>query len=187
MDKYGTFGNEEVIAKWLKNKGKKDRDMEMDQNFTYIDPFGKKWTALKGDKINGASIPSWAWGKTLGSPFVGDFRRASVVHDVACDRRQAPYKEVHKMFYYAMRCDGVKKRKASIMYIAVLAGGPKWDINGVLEEKKAKIKRSDMERLEIIVDQSLSQIESSADLEGLEKEFVKNWNRALQDGDERYL
>ncbi len=189
MYRYGTFGDQEVVTKWLKNT-KKDREMELDQNFTYIAPFGKEWTALKGDIIDGASIPSWAWGKTLGSPFVGDFRRASVIHDVECMRRQASYKEVHKMFYYAMRCDGVKTRKASIMYIAVLIGGPKWDNNGVLEEKKVKIKKSDMERLEMAVDLALAQIEASADLENLEnleKEFVKIWNRALQDGDDRYL
>lgn len=187
MGNYGTFGDNEVVAKWLKDAKKKDRDMELDKDFTYIDPAGTSWTALKGDVINGASIPPWAWGKTLGSPFVGDYRRASVVHDVECYRQQAPYKDVHKMFYYAMRCDGVSKRKASIMYIAVLLGGPKWDSNGVAEERKKKIRASDMERLEMTVDLSLAQVDPSAGLEELEVEFVKTWNRILQDGDERYL
>lgn len=62
--------------------------------------------------------------------FVGDYRRASVVHDYYCypaNRNQNTSKQVHRMFYEAMLCDGVKKRRAKKIYKAVVAkepGGP---------------------------------------------------------------
>ena len=65
-----------------------------------------------------------------GSPFVGKYRRASVIHDVACVERTQPHKLVHYAFYEAMLCDRVPTSKAKLMYVTVRDLGPKWDENG---------------------------------------------------------
>ena len=39
---------------------------------------GKIWTAPAGSVIDGASIPRFFW-RVIGSPFIGYYRRASVV------------------------------------------------------------------------------------------------------------
>ncbi len=44
---------------------------------------------------------------SAGSPFVGDYRRASVIYDVACVERKHSDVAVHLRFYNAMRADGV--------------------------------------------------------------------------------
>ena len=160
MANYGNFGKEEVIAKWLKHSGK-DRKMELVRDFTYIDPKGISWTAEIGDKINGASIPSWAWGKKIGTPYVGDFRRASVIHDVECDKKRKPHKDVHKMFYYAMRCDGVSKKKALLMYRLVAMFGPKWDAHGVTKEETRKLDESVLQTIENTIDRTLEETTGS--------------------------
>jgi len=116
----------EVRVLWLKQDGP-DRLMELLEDFKFIDPNGKEWLAAKGRRIDGASIPRILW-TVAGDPFIGDYRRASVLHDVACDDKVEPDKSVHRMFYDAMICDGVDHETAAKFYTAVRLFGPKWDI-----------------------------------------------------------
>lgn len=114
----------DVITKWLQHSGD-DRYMELIEEFIFMDDDNFEWVAPAGHKINGASIPEFVW-SAVGSPFVGDYRRASVVHDVECDLKRHPHKKVHRMFYDAMVCDGVSLFRAKYMYQAVRLFGPKW-------------------------------------------------------------
>lgn len=119
----------EVVTKWLHTPGE-DRKMLLIEDFAFVDPNGTTWNAPAGNEIDGASIPRFLWA-TVGSPFTGDYRRASVLHDVECVIRKRPHKSVHRMFYDAMLCDGVALVRAKYMYQAVRTFGPKWDVNGV--------------------------------------------------------
>ena len=117
---FGRFvGN--VTATWL-NDG---RQMKLAADFAYVDPFGKRWDAPNGSVVDGASIPRVLW-TAIGGPFEGNYRNASVIHDVACVRRSEPWQKVHRMFYDAMRCGGVEPTRALAMYYAVYHYGPQW-------------------------------------------------------------
>ena len=122
---YGRFDGE-VEMKWLVEDGE-DRRMELLKEFSYIDPAGKKWTAPKGWRVDGASIPRLLW-TIVGSPFTGNYRRASVIHDYYCDIKEEPWEDVHEMFYWACRADGVKETLAKTLYAGVYAGGPRWKV-----------------------------------------------------------
>lgn len=122
----------EVVTKWLHTPGA-DRKMKLLEDFTFIDPNGTQWTAPAGHEIDGASIPQFLW-STVGSPFTGDYRRASVLHDYECDMKRHPHKEVHRLFYNAMICDGVNPIRAKYMYQAVRLFGPKWGASGILSK-----------------------------------------------------
>jgi len=107
--------------------------MDLLEDFSFIDAKNHVWTAkttLKNGTqfaIDGASIPKeLQW--VFGSPYVGDFRRASVVHDYySIDvNREARDEDVHRMMYEAMLADGVKPWKAKLMYLGLRIGGPKW-------------------------------------------------------------
>lgn len=115
----------DVEARWLKD----GRKMRLLKEVVFIDSKDREWKAPEGSVIDGASIPRELW-SMMGSPFVGRYRRASVIHDVGCDERTQPHELVHYMFYEAMLCDGVAKSKAKLMYVAVRDLGPKWDENG---------------------------------------------------------
>lgn len=115
-----------VVTEWLVSKKKKDRKMKLLEDFSFVDKSGKKWTSKTGSKIDGASIPKWLWGQMGGTPFVGDYRRATVIHDTECDLKQNPHKEVHDVFYEMMIEDGVPKWRAKAMHKAVSWFGPKW-------------------------------------------------------------
>ena len=119
---FGRFKGD-VIALWLPD----GRNMQLMQRFAYIDPRGKEWVAPKDSVVNGASIPGSLW-SVVGGPYEGQYRHASVVHDVACEEMTSKWEEVHSMFYEACRCGGVSWSQAKTMYYAVYNFGPRWQV-----------------------------------------------------------
>jgi hypothetical protein len=111
-----------VVARWDAD----GRMMTLVENFTYIDPVAKRWSAPAGSVVNGASIPRAFW-TLIGGPFEGEYRNASVVHDVACEQMLENWADVHCMFYQACLCGGVASTKAKLMYWAVYRFGPRWE------------------------------------------------------------
>ena len=110
-----------VKTEWLSD----GRQMRLLAPFAYIDPRGHKWQAPTGSIIDGASIPKLAW-SFAGGPFEGKYRDASVIHDVACDRKDQPWEAVHEAFYWAMLASQVEVWRAKVMYTAVYQRGPRW-------------------------------------------------------------
>ena len=101
------------------------RTVRLLADFAYVDPAGVVWDAPAGWEVDGASIPRAFW-SVIGGPLSGKYRRASVIHDVACDRRAGDWRAAHQAFYDACLCGGVSNRKAWAMYLAVRNFGPRW-------------------------------------------------------------
>lgn len=120
MGNYGNFsGNPKT--EWLIDPVNPDRNMKLLEDFTYTDPQGKLWLAPKDAIINGASIPRPLW-TAVGSPYTDDYRRASIVHDVACGDKKVSRKDADVMFYYACQAGGCSPSQARILYIGVRIG-----------------------------------------------------------------
>ena len=151
-----------VDARWLVENGA-DRAMQLLADFAFFDSTGFKWEAKPGDIIDGASIPEAIWSEIVGTPFIGDYRRASVVHDVACEKKIKTSKDVHRMFYEAMLADGTSKARALLFYTAVRLLGPQWETAARVSNKQFKMTLTskvtepgiDFERLEAALDQVL--------------------------------
>jgi len=118
--KPGTFSGL-VKVTWLEGP----RDMQLFEELKYRDLNGRMWIALKGAIINGASIPKFFW-RIVGSPFVGLYRRPSVIHDVYCGNQLRPAQEVHDVFKEMMFQEGVSTIKVKAMFNAVNTFGPRW-------------------------------------------------------------
>ena len=114
-----------VVTEWLDD----GRDMRLVEPFVYVNVADTHWPAPAESVVNGASIPQAFW-SVIGGPFVGRFRNASVVHDVACVERTRNWREVHRMFYEACRCADAPLLKSKIMYYAVYHFGPRWQPAG---------------------------------------------------------
>lgn len=112
-----------VKTEWIEDS---PRDMLLLEAVRFTGSNGKTWTAPAGSVINGANIPRLFW-LVVGSPFIGRYRRATVLHDVYCGTMTEPYQAVHRMFYEAMLCDRVDHDRAEVMFKAVWLFGPKWD------------------------------------------------------------
>jgi Protein of unknown function (DUF1353) len=137
---FGHFiGN--VKAQWLDD----GRNMRLIDDFEYVDQNNVIWNAPKGSIVDGASIPKKYW-SLIGGPFEGKYRNASVIHDVACDKKDRPWQTVHAAFFDAMMASGVDPVLASVMYAAVFYKGPRWELvvalgpttskEKIMEEKK---------------------------------------------------
>lgn len=111
-----------IVTEWLPD----GRKMKIVSDFAYRDPTGHEWTAPAGSIVDGASIPRLGW-TVVGGPLEGKYRDASVIHDVACDKRREPWQDVHGAFYTAMRASNVDTIRAKIMYAAVYYFGPRWE------------------------------------------------------------
>lgn len=95
------------------------------ENFGYIDSYNQGWEAQKDNKSDGASVPP-AVRDWIGHPFDDDLIRAAVIHDHYCDRKVNTWSYTHWVFYDALLTSGVERRRARLMYAAVLLGGPFW-------------------------------------------------------------
>ena len=80
----------DVVAVFLPD----GRRMQLNADFAYISPSGKRWDAPKDSIVDGASIPQVFW-TLVGGPFEGQYRNASIVHDVACVKRSEKWEDVH--------------------------------------------------------------------------------------------
>jgi Protein of unknown function (DUF1353) len=107
-------------TEWLSERGD-DRDMLLLEPFWYIDPQGRRWDVSAGSMINGASIPRTLW-SSLGSPYTGDYRRASVVHDAAINTPGITRSEADTMFYHACLAGGCPPLQARLLYAGVRIG-----------------------------------------------------------------
>jgi hypothetical protein len=97
----------------------------------FRDSHGTEWTTDDVYESDGASIPRPLW-SSFGHPFHGQFVRAAVIHDVYYEKIVRVFlgpslararKAVDKMFYEALRTDGVPPIKAYLMYTGVRMGG----------------------------------------------------------------
>ena len=103
-----------------------NRNVRVIEDFTFTEADnGAVWDAPSGSIVDGASIPQVLW-SFVGSPFTGDYVYASIVHDVACDARTRPWRDVHYMFYQACLAGGTTSLRAKLMYLAVRNFGPRW-------------------------------------------------------------
>ena len=143
---FGTYKGR-VVAEWLKD----GRLMRLVEPFSFSDWRGVIWDAPADSKVDGASIPRLGW-TVVGGPFEGKYREASVIHDVACVRKNRPWKETHLVFYAGMRASGVPPGLAKRMFAAVYHFGPDWPLpghpgrDGRILEMDARFLQTELER-----------------------------------------
>ena len=119
----GLWGQMEgvVSTDWVTDDPRK---MVVTSRLTYTDPYHLTWIVRPGQEINGAST-GWFL-RRLFPAYVGRYRRATVFHDTACEAKLQPSWKVHRMFFAAMRYDGVWAWKAWVMWAAVRTFGPRF-------------------------------------------------------------
>ena len=122
-DDHGRFSGDPT-AIWLTDADAPDRNMQLTVDFSFVDPDQHTWDAPAQSVVDGASIPRPLW-SLVGSPYTGDYRRASIVHDIACDRAgndATKRAAADRMFYHACRAGGCSVVDATILYIGVRIG-----------------------------------------------------------------
>ncbi len=136
-----------VEARWLVEEGD-DRKTELLSDFAFVHSSDFRWEDKPGDVIDGVSIPELVWSEIVGTPYIGDYRRVSVIHDVACDAKIMTSRDAHWVFYEVMLVDGTSQPRALMFHTAVRLFGPQWeDARGPSNlEFKADFLRSGLKR-----------------------------------------
>jgi hypothetical protein len=148
---HGQFSSDPQ-AIWLTEDGTEDRNMQVLQPFSFTDPAGKAWQAPKDSVVDGASIPRALW-TIVGSPYTGDYRRASIVHDVACvdaGKDSKKRRAADRMFFHACRAGGCSIWQSIILYLGVRIGAaapsvPTWHAAVATESAGPRIRRTETE------------------------------------------
>lgn len=168
-DKWGSYSSLPE-TRWNQD----GRSMTLLNELRYTDPKGVVWIAPAGSEVDGASIPRSLW-TFMGGPFEGKYRNASVLHDVAYDKRDRPWTDVDRMFYNAMRCSGVGAVEAGTMYYALLKFGHHWKV----EIKKAK-KLSKKERMALARPAEPVEIQRAEPVDRVSVEQARDWIRSAE-------
>jgi len=117
-----------VVVEWL------DDDpfipgIRLMEDFAFEDARGTTWLAPKGAVLDGRSVPL-VFRDQFGVPFLGQYRKSSVLYDHYCNSMSEPWKAVHRMFYHAAVTEGVDDIEARLMYMTLYAGGLRWEMKG---------------------------------------------------------
>ena len=121
-NQYGYFSGDPA-ARWLTEVGP-DREMKLIEDFSFTDPDESVWLVPSGYIVDGASMPKALW-SLIGSPYTGDYRRASIVHDKACEDTKSDSvarKRADRIFYLACRAGGCSSEDARSLYLGVRIG-----------------------------------------------------------------
>src|SRR5207247_9186795 len=124
------------------------------------------------------------------SPYTGDYRRASIVHDKACDDASGnttARRKADRMFYHACRAGGCSIQEATLLYIGVIMGGvwplvPAWSPSMAAREGPLYEKTPTDQRIEadfrLIAQQVLVQPERDDPFE-IEARTERAWSTML--------
>ena len=155
------------------------RNMRLDHNLVFTDRTGKRWKAPRGSFVNGATIPQYLW-SVIGSPFVGNYRRASAIHDYFVGEDQNPnpispeaIKAADRMFFEACVSDGCSIEFASTLYIGVRYGS--W------KRSKRRSLHANTGTLRIQIDQQI--IQDDIDRNRFLATIIKKLQPAIKKGD----
>ena len=99
--------------------------LEVKENFSFIDRHGIEWKARPGDLTGGAHIP-WYFKPIIGHSFQEPYLSAATLHNIYCRNKTRSWQDTYAMFLSAMIVSGVNVVKARAMWLAVVLFGPHW-------------------------------------------------------------
>lgn len=129
---WGSYEGGRPLVEWQPD----GRTGKLARAITYHRQDGTDWPVPLGAWLDGASIPPVLWSLICG-PQEGRYRDASIIHDHFCITKSRRWQDTHRMFHDAMRCSGVGKARAAVMFYAVWRFGPDWPDPDALENLAA--------------------------------------------------
>lgn len=143
---HGSFSGYPITRWCPPEPGKTERKMQLTEEFSFLDPDGKPWVVPPDFKVDGATIPRALW-TLVGSPYTGNYRRGSIVHDKACEdagRNAAERRAADRMFFHACMAGGCDAEQATVLYLGVRVGAAAGQIgllSATLSDSQAPVPR----------------------------------------------
>lgn len=106
-----------------------DHQFRLLDDLAYVDASGKIWRAIRGGIVDDEALPR-EFQTLAGLPYVGEYRKAAIIHSFQSRARIEPWKGVHRALYGASIAEGVGEMRARNLYAAVYAGAWRWEPHG---------------------------------------------------------
>lgn len=95
-------------------------------DFGFQDRNGRQWIAKRGAVLDGSSFAP-LFEKLAGYPFVGEHRRAALLHDYFSQGLEQDWKAVRRMYYEALIAEGMSDQQAKTDYAVAMATAERWE------------------------------------------------------------
>ena len=164
------------------------------ERLEFVDVERRLWVAPERTLTDGASIPR-IFVPIVGSPTSQEFVNAAAIHDAYCgignedlpEYHGAPWQDVHRMFYDALRVGGTEENRAKLMFAAVYLGGPRWNNPGRrLDIVPDAYLRQALLRTQAFIDEKGPTLpELISYMEWLERKMIARWTPPNEDGTDR--
>ena len=118
-----------VAVEWDDSDSFNRHKIRLLNDFGFRDNQGKQWIARKGAELDGASFTP-LFEQMVGLPFVGEHRRAGVIHDYYSKQLTEGWKDVRRMYYAALVAEGLSENEAKIAYAVLYGAGMRWEVKG---------------------------------------------------------
>jgi hypothetical protein len=99
------------------------------EDFTFVDARGKPWVARKGGIADDEAVPR-NLSALYGLPYVGEYRKAALLHGYFCRTMTEPWQQVHRVLFDASVVEGLTETQAKLLYAVVYAGSWRWEMQG---------------------------------------------------------
>jgi hypothetical protein len=160
---HGSFSGYPITRWCPPEPGETERKMELTEEFSFLDPAGKHWVVPPGFKVDGATIPRALW-TLVGSPYTGNYRRGSIVHDKACvdaGLNAAERRAADRMFFHACMAGGCDAKQATALYLGVRIGAAAGQIgllSATLSDSQAPVPRMSVPPADQMVEAAFSSL-----------------------------
>ncbi len=103
-----------------------DHELRVLEEFAYQEPSGQRWTIARGGLLEGEVVPRQL--RTLPDlPLQADYRKAAAVHEYVVRQRATPWRRADRLLFQASLDEGLGEADAKRLYLAVYAGGWRWE------------------------------------------------------------
>ena len=99
------------------------------QTLVFRQANGEEWISPSGAIVDGRSVPG-VFVQLKGHPFEGNFRKSAVTYDYAVKIKQREWETTLRMFYDALRVEGIVEADAKSMYMILSGAGTRWAMRG---------------------------------------------------------
>ncbi len=118
-----------VVVEWDDSDVFNRHKIKLLSDFAFKDASGKQWTARQGTELDGASFTP-LFEQMVGLPFVGEHRRAGVLHDYYSKQLTEHWKDARRMYYAALLTEGLSENEAKTAYAVLYGAGLRWEVKG---------------------------------------------------------
>lgn len=118
-----------VAVEWDDSDSFNRHKLKLLSDFGFRDGQGKQWVARKGAELDGSSFTP-VFEQMVGLPFVGEHRRAGIIHDYYAKQLTDNWKDVRRMYYAALMAEGLGENEAKIAYAVLYGAGMRWEVKG---------------------------------------------------------